>query len=139
MPPIEKRWSVSFALSAKNWADTKKGSAFQHLPSLRPCVGAPVALLQSRTLRTSAFSLPYSLSSLSQRGHLYFAEKGTFLLCIDMVSCCVWWTFFPNKKRVARLGARFIPFLVIIIPLAMLRRFLSTSFARHGCRPEPRQ
>jgi len=61
----------------------QKGSAFQHLPSLRPCVGAQVALQRCLTLRTSAFSLPYPRSTLSQRGHLYFAEKGTFLLCID--------------------------------------------------------
>ena len=36
----------------------QKGSALQQLPSLRPCVGAPVALLQSRILRTSAPILP---------------------------------------------------------------------------------
>ena len=38
-------------------------------------------------LRTSARSLPYPPILPSQRGHLYFADKGTFLLCIDILLC----------------------------------------------------
>jgi hypothetical protein len=37
----------------------KKGSALKQLPSLRPCVGAPVALQQSRILRTSTAILSF--------------------------------------------------------------------------------
>ena len=84
MAQTEMTWPLSFALSAKNWAEIKEQSV-PALPSLWPRVGAPVALQQSRTLRTSAFSLPYPLFHPWQWGHLYFAEKGTFLLCIDTI------------------------------------------------------
>jgi hypothetical protein len=40
---------------------------------------------QSRILRTSGPILSCPLFIPWQRGHLYFAEKGTFLLCLDIV------------------------------------------------------
>jgi hypothetical protein len=67
---------VSFALSAKNWAGNQKSRALLALPSLRPRAGAPVALQQSRTLRTSDTSLPDLLINPSQWGHFYFADLG---------------------------------------------------------------
>ena len=73
---------LSLSLSAENWAQTMSRAIFA-LPSLRPHAGAQVALQRCPILRTSAWSLPYSLIHPSNRGHLYFAEQGTFLLCID--------------------------------------------------------
>jgi len=67
---------VSFTLSAKNWAGKQTSRASTALPSLRPRVGAPDALQQSRTLRTSAYSLPEVAITPCQRGHFYFAELG---------------------------------------------------------------
>jgi len=80
MAQIDMGQSVSLSLSAKNWAERKRGSALRHLPSLRPCVGAQVALQRCPILRTSASSVPPSLSTLSKgdistlanRGHFYF-------------------------------------------------------------------
>ena len=80
---------LSFSLRAENWPQSKEQSETA-LPCLRPRVGAPVALQQSRTLRTSAWSLPCQPVPLFQRGHLYFAEKGTFLLCVDtLFAACI--------------------------------------------------
>jgi len=73
MTPLHRS---SFALSAKNWAAKQKSRAVIALPSLWTRVGAPVALQQSRTLRTSFFSLPYPLIDPGQWGHLYFADSG---------------------------------------------------------------
>jgi hypothetical protein len=59
---------------------TKEQSVFA-LPSLRTRVGAQVALQRCPILRTSTISLSLVFANPSDRGHLYFAEKGTFLLC----------------------------------------------------------
>lgn len=75
MAQIEPDRQMSFSLSAKN-----KERAWLALPCFRPCVGAPVALQQSRILRTSMLSLAYiiatlrkgDISTLSNRGHFYF-------------------------------------------------------------------
>jgi hypothetical protein len=50
--------SDKFFASSRKLGRKQKGSALQQLPSLRPRVGAPVALQQSRTLRTSSSILP---------------------------------------------------------------------------------
>ncbi len=76
MHPILPHPKMSFALSAKNWAGNQTGRAMLALPSLRPRVGAPVALQQSRTLRTRDKSLPALLVNPSQWGHFYFADLG---------------------------------------------------------------
>jgi hypothetical protein len=65
------------------------GRAEIALPSLWPRVGAQVALQRCLILRTSVISLPYPLILPLQRGHLYFAKKGTFLLCIDMLKLSI--------------------------------------------------
>lgn len=70
---------LSLPLWVEHWAESKS-RAFA-LPSLRPRVGARVALQRCPILRTSNSILP--LSSRVKRGHLYFAHLGTFLFCLD--------------------------------------------------------
>jgi hypothetical protein len=53
------------------------------LPCLRPRAGAQVALQRCPILRTSGKILSCPSVNPWQRGHLYFAKKVTFLLCID--------------------------------------------------------
>ncbi len=76
MHPMIPVPNLSFALWAKNWAGKRKSRTFVALLSLRPRVGAPVALQQSRTLRTSVMSLSDLLIIPCQKGHFYFAESG---------------------------------------------------------------
>jgi hypothetical protein len=83
MAQIEHDWRLSFSLSAAKQGETKKAEPDWLLPCFRSRVGAPVALQQSRTLRTSFKSLPLFPYTPSSRGHLYFAIQGTFLFCID--------------------------------------------------------
>jgi len=82
MVQTELNRRMSLSLSAKNRAE-KKDRAFLTLPCLRPRVGAQVALQRCLILRTSDLSLSQLVIIPYQRGHLYFAELGTFLLCID--------------------------------------------------------
>jgi hypothetical protein len=83
MAQIEHDWHLSLSLSARKQGETKKAEPDWLLPCFRSRVGAPVALQQSRTLRTSFISLPCHPYPLCIRGHLYFAIQGTFLFCID--------------------------------------------------------
>jgi hypothetical protein len=83
MAQIENDWRLSLALPAGKQGETKKAEPAWLLPCFRTRLGAPVALLQSRTLRTSNNSLPLSPILPVSRGHLYFAKQGTFLFCID--------------------------------------------------------
>jgi hypothetical protein len=59
---IDPTYCLSFPLFAKNWV--KKSRANLALPSFRPRVGAPVALQQSRILRTSDIIITYFFGSL---------------------------------------------------------------------------
>ena len=68
---------------AKSWADNKRGSAFQHLPSLRLSCNAQVALQRCPTLCKSAIILYPFFPPFLPGGHFYFGEKGTFLLWVD--------------------------------------------------------
>jgi hypothetical protein len=84
MAQTKPDWLVSFSLSAEDRPECKEQSVLcSALPCLRPRVGAPVALQQCRILPTGALSVAHLFTSPCQRGHLYFAEQGTFLLCID--------------------------------------------------------
>jgi hypothetical protein len=80
MPQIEKRWSVSLSLSAKNWAERKRAVPF----GICPVFGLVSALrsLSSVALSSaqvpSVYHIPYlpfrkgDISTLAKRGHFYF-------------------------------------------------------------------
>jgi hypothetical protein len=84
MPQIEKRWSVSFSLSAKNWAERKRAVPFSSCPvfglvsalRLHSCRAVPSAQVPS------VYHIPYlpfrkgDISTLQNRGHFYFALTG---------------------------------------------------------------
>jgi hypothetical protein len=84
MPQIEKRWSVSFSLSAKNWAERKWAVPFSSCPvfglvsalRLHSCSAVPSAQVPS------VYHIPYlpfrkgDISTLQKRGHFYFALTG---------------------------------------------------------------
>jgi hypothetical protein len=78
MAQTEMDWPMSLALFSTS--DRVKRSEGHQLfaTALCPVVGyscgAPVALLQSRTLLTNTMSVPYPPFNPPQRGHLYFAE-----------------------------------------------------------------
>jgi hypothetical protein len=75
---------VSLSLVCQKLGRKPKGRTYLALPSLWPRVSAQVALQRCPILRTSALSVPYYPSTPScKRGHLYFAKKGTLLLCTD--------------------------------------------------------
>jgi len=88
MAQIEYDWRLSLSLSAGKQGETKKAEPDWLLPCFRSRVGAQVALQRSPILRTSYNSLPLSPMLPAARGHFYFADKGTFLFCIDI--------FYPN-------------------------------------------
>jgi hypothetical protein len=83
MAQIEHDWRLSLSLSARKQGETKKAEPDWLLPCFWSRLGAPVALLQSRILRTSNMSLSLSPILPASRGHHYFADKGTFLFCGD--------------------------------------------------------
>ena len=86
MPQTEIGRRVSLSLFARKQGETKKAEPCRLLPCFWTHVGAQVALQRCPILRMSAWSVPRPLIIPSLRGHLYFAEKGTFLLCIDRES-----------------------------------------------------
>jgi len=83
MPQTEFGRKVSLSLLARKQGETKKAEPCRLLPCFWTHVGAQVALQRCPILRMSAKSVPCLSTNPSRRGHLYFAEKGTFLLCID--------------------------------------------------------
>jgi len=83
MPQTETARRVSLSLFARKQGETKKAEPCWLLPCFWTHAGAQVALQRCPILRMSIFSVPCLSNPPSQRGHLYFAEKGTFLLCID--------------------------------------------------------
>jgi len=85
MPQTEIGQKLSLSLFARKQGETKKAEPCWLLPCFWTHVGAQVALQRRPILRMSDFSVPPLSITPSQRGHLYFAEKGTFLLCIDSV------------------------------------------------------
>jgi hypothetical protein len=76
---IDPTYCLSFPLFAKNWV--KKSRAHLALPSFRPRVSAPVALQQSRILRTSDIIITYFLGSLLKGDISTLRNWVTFLLC----------------------------------------------------------
>jgi hypothetical protein len=74
---------VSLSLFARKQGETKKAEPCWLLPCFWTHVGAQVALQRRPILRMSTRSVPCLSFTPSQRGHLYFAKKGTSLLCID--------------------------------------------------------
>jgi hypothetical protein len=83
MAQTETDRHFEFIAFCQKTGQNQKGRTFSALPCLWTRVGAQVALQRCPILRTSTISLPLSPTSPSARGHLYFAEKGTFLFCID--------------------------------------------------------
>jgi len=83
MPQTEIGQRVSLSLLARKQGETKKAEPYRLLPCFWTHVGAQVALQRCPILRMSDFSVPCLSITPSQRGHLYFAEKGTSLLCLD--------------------------------------------------------
>ena len=88
MAQIESGQRMSLSLFDQKLGRIQKGSAFQHLPSLRVRVGAQVALQRCPILRTNMVSLPYysfhpekgDISTLQSRGHFYFALTGNRII-----------------------------------------------------------
>ena len=83
MPQTESGWPVSLSLSAKNWAESKEQSqprSAQSSAAWRRSGCSPAEPYPPH--ECCDFVMP--LINPWQRGHLYFAEKGTFLLCVDM-------------------------------------------------------
>jgi len=74
-------WSLSFALSAKNWADTKRAVPFGICPVFG--LGSALRSLSSVALSSAqvpgVYHTPFStlrkgdISTLHKRGHFYFA------------------------------------------------------------------
>jgi hypothetical protein len=84
MAQTETNRPLSFALWAENRAESKEQSPFGSALSSASCRRSETLSSVAPILRTSIPSLPYRLPFPWQRGHLYCAEQGTFLLCIDM-------------------------------------------------------
>lgn len=78
MPQTEMDWLLSFALFETSDRVTRsEGHTFPPQPSVLSSVtrvDAPVALQQSRTLRTSVSILSCLCFNPCQRGHLYFGN-----------------------------------------------------------------
>ncbi len=85
MPQIEKRWSVSLSLSAKNWAERKRAVPF----GICPVFGLVSALRSLSSVALPSAQVPSvyhipdppfrkgDISTLQKRGHFYFALTGT--------------------------------------------------------------
>jgi hypothetical protein len=81
MAQIEKRWSVSLALSAKNWAERKRAVPFGICPvfGLVSALGSLSSLALSSAQVPGVYHTPFStlrkgdISTLQIRGHFYFA------------------------------------------------------------------
>lgn len=82
MAQTEPGGPVSFSLSAKNWAETNEQSELRSAQSSASCRRSGCSPAEPypphECLESTMPAYP-----LFQRGHLYFAEKGTFLLCVD--------------------------------------------------------
>jgi hypothetical protein len=82
MAQTKMGWPLSFSLAAENRSHTKEQSDLRSALSSASCrrsgCSPAVPYPPHEYVEFSTyFSLPL------QRGHLYFAELGTFLLCID--------------------------------------------------------
>jgi len=90
MAQTEMGWRVSLSLSAKNWAKSKEQSGDRSAQSSASCRRSEPVL---NAVKDRSPALPYppheclefSMLFINplRRGHLYFAEKGTFLFCLD--------------------------------------------------------
>jgi len=83
MAQIEMDWPVSLSLFGQKQGRMQRAERSPLCPVFGTCAGAQVALQRCPILRTSIISVPCPLCHPCQRGHLYFAQMGTFLLCID--------------------------------------------------------
>ena len=87
MAQIDKGWSVSLSLSAKNWAERKRAVPF----GICPVFGLVSALRSLSSVALSSaqvpgvYHTPFStlrkgdISTLQKRGHFYFALTGFFI------------------------------------------------------------
>jgi hypothetical protein len=85
MAQINLRRPVSLSLSAKNWAKSKEQSDVRSAQSLASCRRSGCSPAEPYLPHEGNYSI-MTIDQPLKRGRFYFAEKGTFLLCIDSTS-----------------------------------------------------
>jgi hypothetical protein len=85
MAQINLRSPVSLSLSAKNWAESKEQSDVRSAQSLASCRRSGCSPAEPYLPHEGKYSI-MTIDQPLKRGPLYFAEKGTSLLCIDILN-----------------------------------------------------
>jgi hypothetical protein len=82
MAQINMQPPMSLSLSAKNWAKSKEQSVARSAQSLASCRRSGCSPAEPYLPHEDKYSI-MTIDQPLKRGHLYFAEKGTFLICVD--------------------------------------------------------